>query len=239
MMLLVYITCIPPLCSATCDFWSVTSPTAVTRYTLTVTAVKPEDCITHPDSVLASNATPTDEELGMPTVEVGVANSIWDDLLPPPSKKVKVHSPSPPRTESIVAKLTNGMSVETSPTTIMTFVPYFKDSTTLLLYPAQHLNGISPNKEHHTPLPYRAVDGFKIPKKRLNSISPPTAETTPPINQVLTTPTLAPSNEAVTNSVTLQRLKGGLHGNPFSLTFTVTSGDGRSWSNDRLEGRYR
>ena len=134
---------------ASCDFWSVTQPSAVTRYTLTVSAAKPEDCITHPDPVLA-RTTPTEDELGLPTVEVGRADSIWDDLLPPPTKKVKVHSPSPPRTDSLVTKLTNGISVDTPPTTIvsnMTFVPYLKDST-LLLYPAQHLNGLSPNSEH-------------------------------------------------------------------------------------------
>ena len=46
------------------------------------------------------------------------------------------------------------------------------------------------------------------------------------------------SDEVVANSVTLHRVKAGLHGNPLSVTFKVTSEDGYSWSDTKLEGGW-
>lgn len=219
---------------ASCDFWSVACPLSISRYTLSITAAKPEDWITILETT-PSNKTPLiDEELGMPSVDVGVSNSIWEDLLPPPSKKVKVQ-PAETSKPITLPKLKNGIKHQTTPTTLLsalTFVPIVHDSQ-ILLYPAQYLNGLSPTKEHpDTPFSpnTRGIEDFKILKRTSSK------DTTPTL-QAGATPSQVQSDEVVENSVTLQRLRAGLHGNPLSLTFKVTSSDGRSWLDSRLEGK--
>ncbi len=211
------------------------APSAPTHYTLTVSAAQPDDWITLLETTPSSDQTiPTDEH-GTLSVEVGgLSKSIWDDLFPPPTKMVKVQKV----VESAPLKPLNGgikldLATATMVTNGMTFVPMLRDSQ-LILYPAPYLNGLSPNKEHHaTPL-YpnpRAIEDFKIPKRRIddNLITMATNEMTATSLQVS-------SEDAVAQSVTLRRLKAGLQGNPLSLTFKVTSSDGHSWTNSKLEG---
>ncbi len=169
-------------------------------------------------------------------MEVGdISKSIWDDLFSPPTKKVKVQT-----VQSAPLKPLNG-GVRFDPETAaivtngMTFVPVIRDSQ-LILYPAPYLNGLSPNKEQHaTPL-YpnpRAIEDFKIPKRKIDCLSSGNLITS---SEMSATSLQVSSEDVVSNSATLRRLKAGLQGNPLCLTFKVTSGDGRSWTNNKLEG---
>ena len=275
--------------SASCDFWSVNEPTQVTRYSLSVSAAKPEDWIIIPEPVPSINDQESPAELGMLTLELGGKSSTWDILTPPPSKKVKVppttklqktitsavdpntkHSRlTTPPASHMTNNSTISIKIESQPTNAtptistncvlanMTFVPVFKDSK-LILYPApppdkphvsngpntdalELLNCLSPNNAHlRNPFPNsKAITSFKIPKKRLSlsQTTTPTICNEPSVVAIATPVHCAkPSEDVVSNSVVLQRINAGLHGNPYSMTFTLTSADGHSWSDNKLEG---
>lgn len=79
-----------------------------------------------------------------------------------------------------------------------------------------------------------AIRQFRIPKRpshsRLSAPRPPTARSPEEGS--------APSAEVVGQSTCWRRYQAGLPSNPHSLTFTVTTEDGRSWTNTRLKGNY-
>ena len=49
--------------------------------------------------------------------------------------------------------------------------------------------------------------------------------------------TLTPSDEAVSQSVCLKRVQMGVSSNPHSLSFSLTTSDGQSWTSNNLEGK--
>ena len=100
--------------------------------------------------------------------------------------------------------------------------------------------------QQELPLNQRPVNKFKTPRRRRKRAkSPPIPQqphppmlATPSSQASLTSPVTHQRNseDAVAMSLCLQRKGEGLPVNPFTLTYTVTSSAGHSWSTNSLEG---
>lgn len=110
--------------------------------------------------------------------------------------------------------------------------------------------GLNMPQSHHQqelPLNQKSVNKFKTPRRRRKRAkSPPIPQQPHP--PMLATPSSQASppspvthqrnsEDAVATSLCLQRKGEGLPVNPFTLTYTVTSSAGHSWSTNSLEGK--
>ena len=226
---------------------------AVTTHTANkadhVTSATHTPSSTSPSHVTVSNPMPT-----TPTSTTKTDNSSMSVVQSPPTTQ------SPP-TSPFIAVYQN-----------MTYVPYISNNH-LYLYPVSpdvlgdHTPSPthSPNKttptsttktkpqQHNCLLPrqlneypnQKAINKFKIPKRRRKLNSPPTSQQPRPLapppqasppSQVTC---ITGSEDVVVRSQCLRRWEAGLPTNPFSLTYTVTTSAGHSWTTDKLEGKDR
>ena len=106
---------------------------------------------------------------------------------------------------------------------------------------------LSPQQQRNElPLNQKSVNKFKTPRRRRKQPkSPPTTPQQPHPLMVKPASQASPgspvthqrsSEDAVAKSLCLRRKGEGLPVNPFTLTFTVTSSAGHSWSTNSLEG---
>ena len=221
---------------------------------------EPEGQKTPPTIGSKTTPTPTSPKPTTPTSMVSLTNSNPTFSPGPKATSPPTSGPRSPPTSPVIAVFQNMTYVPyisnnhlylypVSPHSLIGHTPSQQSPSHMQFVTAPPGLNMPQSPQHQRnefPLNQKSVNKVKTPRRRRKQ--PKSSSTTPqqPHSLVTAPASQAPpespvthqrsSEDAVAKSLCLQRKGEGLPINPFSLTYTVTSSAGHSWSTNSLEG---